>query len=152
MVHRLERCARLDVDDAARGDVLALRWVVEVHRQRARQDDERLLLNLVLVAAPLGAGLVAPDVRAGVGEAGWLAQLGDMARRLLRFVGARLPLEVAWVWAKPAGSLSSATWLLRFVGASLPLEVVGVDQAKTRGATLVLVGEPLAEREPCGQR
>jgi hypothetical protein len=111
------------VDDAARGDVLALRWVVEVHRQRARQDDERLLLTLVLVAAPLGAGLVAPDVRAGVGEAGWLAQLGDMARRLLRFVGARLPLEV-----------------------------VGVDQAKTRGATLVLVGEPLAEREPCGQR
>ena len=123
MVHRLERCARLDVDDAARRDVLALRWVVEVHRQRARQDDERLLLTLVLVAAPLGAGLVAPDVRAGVGEAGWLAQLGDMARRLLRFVGARLPLEV-----------------------------VGVDQAKTRGATLVLVGEPLAEREPCGQR
>ncbi|MDX6686746.1 MAG: hypothetical protein QOF86_2874 [Baekduia sp.] len=46
------------------------------------------------MAAPLGAGLVAPDVRAGVGKAGRLAQLGDMAGRLAGLMAARDPLEL----------------------------------------------------------
>ena len=37
---------------------------------------------------------VAPDVRAGVGEAGQLAQFGDMAWRLLGLVVAHRPLEL----------------------------------------------------------
>ena len=45
----------------------------------------------VPVAPPLRAGLVAPQIRARVGEAGELAQLGDVARRLVRLVGPRLP-------------------------------------------------------------
>jgi len=76
------------------GHVLPLRRVAEVHRQRPGENDERLLLELVPVAPPLGAGLVAPEVCAGVGEAGKLAQLGDMARRLVGLVRARRPLEL----------------------------------------------------------
>ena len=64
------------------------------HRQRSREDDERLLLQGVVVAAPLRAGLVAPEVGAGVGETGPFAQLGDVARRLSRLVRAGDPLEL----------------------------------------------------------
>ena len=46
------------------------------------------------MTAPLGAGLVAPDVRARVGEAGRLTELGDVARRLVGLVGAGRPLEL----------------------------------------------------------
>jgi hypothetical protein len=46
------------------------------------------------VSAALGAGLVPPDVRTGVGEAGQLAQLGDVAWRLLGRVVARYPLDL----------------------------------------------------------
>jgi hypothetical protein len=48
----------------------------------------------VPVAAPLRVGLVAPDVRAGVREAGQLGQFGDVAWRLLGLMGARRPLEL----------------------------------------------------------
>jgi hypothetical protein len=46
------------------------------------------------VAPAFGARLVAPDVRPCVGEAGGLAQLGDVARGLVRFMGAGDPLEL----------------------------------------------------------
>src|SRR6266566_2724177 len=91
VVRRLERCARLDVDEAARGHVLALGRVAEVHRERPGEDDERLLLERMLMAPALGAGLVAPEVRASMGEAGQLAQLGDMTRRLVGLVGTGRP-------------------------------------------------------------
>ena len=90
------------------GHVLTLGRVAEVHRQRAREHDERLLLELVPVAAPLRARLVAPDVRAGVGEAGRLAQLGDVAGRLTGLVGARDPLELVGI-DRPEGH----SWRLR---------------------------------------
>ena len=111
MVGRLERRARLDVDQPARWHVLTLRRVAEVHRERSGEDDEGLLLELVPVAAPLGARLVAPDVRAGVGEAGAVAQLGDVTRR---FVGL--------VWA------------------GRPLELVGTDDTKGHAGSLVTIG------------
>src|SRR2546423_1881257 len=78
----------------ATGHVLPLRRVADVHRERPREHHERLLLSLVPVAAPFGAGLVAPGVRAGVGEAGQVAQLGDVARRLAGLVRARAPHEL----------------------------------------------------------
>ena len=71
------------------------------------------------MAAPLGAGLVAPDVRAGVGEAGQLAQLGDVAWRLLRLVGARRPLGL-----------------------------VGTDHAKSHAASLVGQPWAAGDRDP----
>src|SRR5207245_6420583 len=80
VVHRLERCPRLDVDEAAGRDVDALRRLAEVHRQGPGQDDERLLLQLVAMAAALRARLVAPDVPARLREAGGPAELGDVAR------------------------------------------------------------------------
>ena len=52
VVCRLERCAWLDVDHATGGDVLPFRWIADVHRERAGQDDERLLLGTVLMATP----------------------------------------------------------------------------------------------------
>ena len=46
------------------------------------------------MAAALGAGLVAPDIRAGVGEAGRLAELGDVAGRFTGLVRARNPFQI----------------------------------------------------------
>jgi hypothetical protein len=73
---------------------MTFRWLAEVHRQRPLEDNERLLLKRVLVTAPLGARLVAPDVCAGVSEPGQLAELGHMARRFLGLVRARNPREL----------------------------------------------------------
>ena len=86
VIRRLEWGTRLDVDEPARRHVLALRRLTQVHRQRACQDDERLLLERVPMAATPRARLVPPDVGAGVGEAGALAQLGDVPWRLSRLV------------------------------------------------------------------
>ncbi len=86
VVHRLQRGAGVDVDDAARRHVLPLGRIADVHRQRALQDDERLGLDRVAVAAAPGAGLVAPHVAAHHGEAGQVAQLGDVARGLAGLV------------------------------------------------------------------
>ena len=46
------------------------------------------------MTAPLGSGLVAPDVRASVGKAGRLAELGDVTRRLVGVVRTGRPLEL----------------------------------------------------------
>src|SRR5207253_2539758 len=86
--------ARLDMDEAARGQVVALRRVAEIHRQCPREDDERLFLDWVFVPAPLGARLVAPEVRADVGKSGPFAQLGDVARRLPGLGWSRDPFEL----------------------------------------------------------
>src|SRR5829696_4441128 len=72
---------------------MALGRLAEVHRQRSGDDEERLLLRRVAVTAPCGARLVPPDVRAGVGESGELAQLGDVACRRAGLVWPRDPLE-----------------------------------------------------------
>ena len=50
--------------------------------------------NVARVAATLGAGLVPPHIRAGVGEAGQPAQLGHVAGRLVRLVWALYPFEL----------------------------------------------------------
>src|SRR5205823_4996121 len=73
----------------------ALRWIAEVHGQPARDGEERLLLVQVAVASALGTGLVAPEVRAAVGEACDVGQVADMPRRLVRLVRAGRPLELA---------------------------------------------------------
>ena len=53
VVCRLEWSAWLDVDQAAAsGYVLTLGWIADVHRQRAGQDDECLLLGVVSMATP----------------------------------------------------------------------------------------------------
>ena len=70
VICRLEQCPGLDVHEAAGGHVLPLRRLAEVHRQRSGEDEERLFLERVPVTASPGAGLVAPDVRAGMDEAG----------------------------------------------------------------------------------
>ena len=70
------------------------RRLADVQRERAGEDDERLLLRGVTVAASLRTGLVVPNVAAHVGEARAVAQLRDMPRRLSRLVGAGDPLEL----------------------------------------------------------
>src|SRR5215207_933769 len=60
LVDALERRAGLDVDDASLADLVAFRRIAEVHRQRAADDHERLLLDGLSVAASFRAGLVAP--------------------------------------------------------------------------------------------
>jgi hypothetical protein len=94
VVHALERRTRVDANQPASGHVLTLRRLAKVHRQRPREDDEGLFLERMLVAASLRARLVAPDVRARVGEAGQLAQLGDVAWRFTGLVRTRRPLEL----------------------------------------------------------
>ena len=44
VVRRLDRRARFDVDDASRWNVLPQRSVADVHRERADENDECLLL------------------------------------------------------------------------------------------------------------
>jgi hypothetical protein len=94
VVRSLERRSGLDVDEAARGHVLPLRRVTEVHREGPAENDERLLLQRMPVAASLGARLITPDVRAGMGKARPLAQLGDVASRILGLMWARNPLKL----------------------------------------------------------
>ena len=93
MVRGLERGPRVDADEAAGRHVHALWRLAEVERERAGEDDERLLLLRMAVTASLRAGLVAPDVAAHMREAGAVAQLGDMPRRLVGLVRTRDPLE-----------------------------------------------------------
>src|SRR4051794_19419227 len=94
VVHRLQRCPRGGVDDAAGGHVDALRRLAEVHRQRAGEHDERLLLDRVPVPAAGRARLVAPDVPADVRGAEALAELRHVPGRLAWLVRPRDPLEV----------------------------------------------------------
>ena len=109
VIHRLERRAWGDVDQSARRNVAALRRIAEVHRQRPREDDERLLLDGMPVSPPLGARLVAPDVGARVCEAGELAQLGDVAGRLTGLVWPRQLLEVAGIDGAPEHAATLVT-------------------------------------------
>ena len=87
-VYDLERRFGLDVDETALGDLLALRGIAEVHRQCASDDDERLLLDRVQVPSALRPGLVAPEVRTGVFEAGWV---GDVRKVPLGVSGVGRP-------------------------------------------------------------
>ena len=95
VVRRLQRCARLDVDELAGLYVVTLWRIADVDRERAPEDDERLLLHRVPVAATHRAGLVPPDVRTRIGEAGSVAQLSYVAGRLVQTVRAGNPLEPA---------------------------------------------------------
>ena len=84
VVHRLERRAGRHMDESADGHVAALGRLAEVHRERPADHDEGLLLDRVPMPPAASARLVAPQVPAGVGEAGELAQLGDVAGGLAR--------------------------------------------------------------------
>jgi len=70
--------------------------VLMFHMREVKEDDERLVLGRVAVPAPNRAGLVSPDVRAYVAEAGRFAQLGHMPRRLAWLVRAGDPADVVW--------------------------------------------------------
>jgi hypothetical protein len=94
VIRGLERRARVDPDEPACRYVDPLRRLADVQRERAGEDDERLLLCGVPVAASLRAGLVPPDVAAHMSETRAVAQLGYVPRRLAGIVGTRGPLEL----------------------------------------------------------
>jgi hypothetical protein len=96
MVCALQRCAWLDVNQSPDGNVMTLRRFTDVHRQRAREDDERLLLKRVPVAAPRCARRITPDVRARMSNASHVAEFGHVARGLRGLVRARSPREFVW--------------------------------------------------------
>src|SRR5689334_13763093 len=96
VVDGLERRARVDAEHPT-GRHLHAHWrLVEVHRKRACEDDERLLLDRVPVTTAFRAGLVAPYVAPHVGKTHALAQLCDVTRRLAGLVRAGDPAEIAW--------------------------------------------------------
>ncbi len=82
------------MDDPASRDDVAFRRLSEVHRQAAGEHHEGFFLLSVNMAAAASMRVVAPDIPACVLEVGELLKLGDMARRLLRLVRARGPLEL----------------------------------------------------------
>src|SRR5436190_8598479 len=94
VVPRLQRRPGLDAQDAPGRHVDAFRRLAEVHRERPRHDDERLLLRVVPVPPALRARLVAPEVAAAVLGAEAVAQLRDVTRRLARLVRTRDPFEL----------------------------------------------------------
>ena len=111
VIRGLQLGAGLDVDQAADRDLDSLGRLAQVHRQRAGDRHERLLLQRMAVTAPLRPGLVAPEVRARVREAGELAQLGDVPRGLAGLVRARLPGELSVVDRAECHQCSSKpTW------------------------------------------
>jgi hypothetical protein len=90
----LESSAWVYMDEPARGHVLARWWFTEVHRQGPGEDNERFLLESVLVAASLGTGFVAPNVCAAASEAGQLAQFGHVSGWFRGLVRARRPRQL----------------------------------------------------------
>ena len=96
VVRGLECSAGVDVDQPSRGNVLAFRRVADIHRERAGEDDEGLLLHRMSVTAARGSRLIPPNVPAHVRESGELAQLGDVSRRRARLMRPRDPLELVW--------------------------------------------------------
>ena len=79
MVCALQRCAWLDVNQSPNGNVMTLRRFTDVHRQRAREDDERLLLNRVPVT-PRCTRRITPDICARMSKASNVAEFGHVAR------------------------------------------------------------------------
>ena len=77
-------------EDASALELVALRRVAEVDGQRALEDYENLLLNLVRVASANGARWVAPDVRARLCH-----RVGESRDRSSAPVVAGLQLELA---------------------------------------------------------
>jgi hypothetical protein len=86
MVDGLERRAWFDMDQPTGRHVVSLRRFTEVHRQRAREDDECLLLEFVSMPAPDRAWVESPHVRPRVPNPGKVTQFGNVPRRLTRFV------------------------------------------------------------------
>ena len=93
VVHRLQGCPRIDVDQAAMSHVVSLRRVTQVHRERPGEDDERLLLELVSMTASCRAGLEPPNVHARVLHARDVTELGNVPRRLTGLVRPGYPVE-----------------------------------------------------------
>src|SRR3954471_19873285 len=65
----------LHVEEVSHAHVVPRRRITEVHRKRPGENDEGLFLLTVPMPLSLRAGLVAPDVAAGVPEAGEITQL-----------------------------------------------------------------------------
>jgi len=96
VVRGLKRHTGVDAYEPTGRHVDSLWRLTDVQRERAGEDDKRLLLNRMSVAASRRPGLVAPDIPAHVREARAVAQLGDVPRWLARLVGTRAPLELVW--------------------------------------------------------
>jgi hypothetical protein len=94
VVRDLKRSPRVDVDETSAGDFDPLRRFTQVHRERAFQHDEGLLLKRMPVAAPLRTRLVAPEVGSRMGELRQVAQLGDVPGGLAFLVGTSDPAEL----------------------------------------------------------
>jgi hypothetical protein len=108
----LERCAWLDVDQATGRYLVPFGWVADVHRQRAGQDNECLLLGAVLMATSLRTWFVAPDVRTCVREPRSIAQFCHVPRRFPRLVWPGDPVERRWLNdAEAHSSHSTARYL-----------------------------------------
>jgi hypothetical protein len=87
-------------------------WVADVHRQRAGQDNECLLLGAVLMATSLRTWFVAPDVRTCVREPRSIAQFCHVPRRFARLVWPGDPVERRWLNdAEAHSSHSTARYL-----------------------------------------
>ena len=71
--------------------------VAEVHRQGSAENDERLFLEAVAVAAPGRAWFIAPNICPCVLKTGDIAEFGDGTCRLLRLAWPGYPLAGAWV-------------------------------------------------------
>ena len=74
------------------GDLDRFGRIAQMHRHRALEYEERLLLVAMDVTASFGAGLVAPQVRAGVLEPGFVGEPRGVPRRLSWLVRAGQPL------------------------------------------------------------
>ncbi len=88
-VAELEDRADFDDDDAAAFDDVALWRIPEIHRERAVEHDEDLLLCEILVTSAARIRRVAPDVRARLAER--VGKRGDRPRIV---VPARHPLDL----------------------------------------------------------
>lgn len=93
VVHCLKRSPRIDVDQAARGHVVTLRRLAQVHRERPGEDDERLLLEFVSVTASCRARLEPPHIHARVLNTREITELGNVPRRFTGLVRPGHPLE-----------------------------------------------------------
>lgn len=93
-VDRLQRCASLDVDYPANGNVMTLWRFTKKHREPAGKDNERLLLLAVYVTLAPRTWLVAPDIRATVLGADRRLKFSYMSSRLAPLVRARDPLKL----------------------------------------------------------
>ena len=90
----LKGCSWRDVNETAGRNIVALRRILDIHRQDPAEDDERLLLKTMAMTPSLGARFVAPQIPTRVMEVRDRAELGYVSRRLARLVRPSDPLAL----------------------------------------------------------